>query len=500
MPEPDYGRLAGPVAQRVRSALSELRAAERDPAVTGVDLGRVYGEAGQLLMANELNAAAIACLRNATSSDPADARWPYLLGYLLQSTGRPETAAAAYSEALDRAPGDALVRYRLASVLLDLGRIEEAATRLAADGESAELAAGFAELRARLAATRGELDVAIERYRAALRLAPEATRLHYPLATLLRQRGDLEDANHHAGQAATGEIPLPDPWLAEVASYVAGPQGYLVRGLRAEAAGDLQAAKRALGKAVELAPEDPQTHLNLGAVLLSLDELEEAERHLEAALRLRSDYAEAHHNLARIAEQRGDLPTALDHYRRAAELAPHNAEFRFPYARLLIAAGRQDAAIPQLRAVLRDAPTDLGTRFLLAVALEGSGQRTRAQQVAAEAFELAPDDSHVAELYVRLTSTTAGVPDAERERSLALARRLYEGQDRSPNSAEALAMALAAAGRFGEAAELQRAIVESVPDGVPEVTVSHLRRHLERYEAGLRADRAWTASPVPSAD
>lgn len=480
VPEPDIGTLAAPVAQRVRAALEKLRLAEAEDATAEAERGRLFGRAGQLFYANALSSAAEACLHNATLLDPKEPRWPYLLGALLQGLGRSQEAVDAYESTLARTPDQPQVRYRLVSTLLDLGRLDEAEASLAAAARAADLPVGFAELAARLAAARGKTEEAIRRYEEALRLAPQATRLHFPLATLYRQLGKTEEADRHARQAGSGEVPIPDPWLTEVADHAAGPQGLVHRGLRAQSDGDLEEAERALRKAVELAPSNPQAHQNLGAVLLSRGALTEAERHLHEALRLRPDYPEAHYNLARVAEERGDTRRALDHYARMAELATHWPKYRLPYVRLLLAARRPAQAVRELEAVVRDAPASLEARFLFVVALEATGERRQAQEEAVAALRVAPEAPELIELYVRLTATTDGLAEGERQQALTAARRLYEEQNRSPSSADALAMALAANGRFEEAVDLQQALVEGFPGSAPEPTLQHLRRNLDQ--------------------
>ena len=61
---------------------------------------------------------------------------------------------------------------------------------------------------------------------------------------------------------------------------------------------NLQAARRAIARALELAPDNPAYHHNLAGVLSSLGRIHEAEGHFREALRLRPDYAEAFYNMS----------------------------------------------------------------------------------------------------------------------------------------------------------------------------------------------------------
>src|SRR5262245_2230427 len=74
--------------------------------VKGPELGAAYGELGMLLQAAEHPEAAEPCYRNAQTLMPADPRWPYYLGRLYQTTGRPSESEAAFARALELQPDD----------------------------------------------------------------------------------------------------------------------------------------------------------------------------------------------------------------------------------------------------------------------------------------------------------------------------------------------------------------------------------------------------------
>jgi tetratricopeptide (TPR) repeat protein len=73
----------------------------------------------------------------------------------------------------------------------------------------------------------------------------------------------------------------------------------------------------AFGRALQLVPDFPEAHTNLGNVLFSLHRLPEAVDHYRAAIRLKPDYADAHYNLGlalralgRAQEASAELATA----------------------------------------------------------------------------------------------------------------------------------------------------------------------------------------------
>jgi tetratricopeptide (TPR) repeat protein len=122
----------------------------------------------------------------------------------LVNLGRGDEALAAYRRAVATAPDDPSVRLRYAEALEFLGRGGEAAAERrraaalsSASGEPVELLAG----QGRLAAGRGDLDTAAERYRQALAAAPDRADVRFALANVLAQQG-----RHDAALAELGRV------------------------------------------------------------------------------------------------------------------------------------------------------------------------------------------------------------------------------------------------------------------------------------------------------
>lgn len=94
------------------------------------------------------------------------------------------------------------------------------------------------------------------------------------------------------------------------------------QGMAAAEANDLKQAEKHFAAAASLAPSDPSTRNNYGAILMRLGRTEEARREFEASLRLNPDQLNALTNLAQIHFDRGqpdDLQTARGLLERAAK-------------------------------------------------------------------------------------------------------------------------------------------------------------------------------------
>jgi tetratricopeptide (TPR) repeat protein len=93
------------------------------------------------------------------------------------------------------------------------------------------------------------------------------------------------------------------------------PDAHLNLGRLRHEMGDLEAAEKHYRTALEAQPEEPTTAFNLGVVLQDLERLEEAAAAYEKTLELDGRFADAHYNLAGIYETLGRPQAAFRHLR-----------------------------------------------------------------------------------------------------------------------------------------------------------------------------------------
>ncbi len=97
---------------------------------------------------------------------------------------------------------------------------------------------------------------------------------------------------------------------------------YFFRSIAHQHRGDLEAARADAQRSVDLAPEDPAAHFQLGTLSLSLDDLETAERHLSVATQLLPTEPRVLNNLGIVLEKQKEYSRAFLAYVRATELGP----------------------------------------------------------------------------------------------------------------------------------------------------------------------------------
>lgn len=127
--------------------------------------------------------------------------------------------------------------------------------------------------------------------------------------------------------------------------------------------GQLDLAKRAYRKALELDPEYVGALIGLGEIEDQLGQAEPALKRLEAAIELDPQKAEAHFARGRILEASGRADEALAAYFRTLELDPSMAPVILRIATLQLGRHEPEQALTRLDQVLELTPDDPEARF-----------------------------------------------------------------------------------------------------------------------------------------
>jgi Tfp pilus assembly protein PilF len=207
-----------------------------------------------------------------------------------------DSAAATYEQALAAAPGDPVLHGNFGMVELLRGRTAEAAAEwrrtLAAVPTHTKIRNNLAMALAELGAT----AEALEQLQISLQFDREAPTTHLLLATVHRQRGEID------------------------------------------------LAKREYRRVLELRPEQTEALVELGTILEGEGELDQAAALYRRAVAATPPSGAAHFALGRLAEKKGDLAAAVDAYLAGLRLEPRETEIRRHAIELLDRLGRRDEA------------------------------------------------------------------------------------------------------------------------------------------------------------
>jgi tetratricopeptide (TPR) repeat protein len=488
---PDVSKNPPAVQQQLRDEFARLTQKQQQPGTPAGELAEAYGRMGMLFMAAEYFAEAETALGDAAALAPSDRRWPYYLGHLYRTRGDAARSAAAFEKAVAADGSYAPALVYLGNAYLDQGKPEAAEPlymrALAQDPRM--VAALFGLGRAALA--RRDYQAAISRFEQALSIDPQATPVHYSLGLAYRGAGQLDRAEAHlAAGARSGELKPPDPLLDDVDAALESAVAYEVRGARALDKGDWNGAVQLFRRGLELSPDEPSLRHKLGTALAMTGDQQGAFAAFEETARRSPSFVKAHYSLALIYAASGQTARAIDEFTTALRYQPNYVEAHLQLAELLRHNGRPEAALPHYEQALTLDPRLAEALYGDAMALVRLRRYREARDRLADGVARHPDRPGFA---VALARVLAAAPDdAVRDpaRALALAEGVPPDTQRTFDWGIAMAMALAANGRFDEAAMLQQQAIDFAA-GDPRVT-RQLTATLRLYQQRRPCRTPWS--------
>jgi tetratricopeptide (TPR) repeat protein len=156
--------------------------------------------------------------------------------------------------------------------------------------------------------------------------------------------------------------------------------GHYMLGLSAWKAGELDRARSAFERSLELDPKHVKTLLNLSRVLIEQGKPRDALTHVTTAVELDSMSGDVHRMMGRVRTELRQPNEAVESYRLALSLQPTDVWSMNNMALVLIQQGRFDEALPPLaRAVQLDSSVAVFHNNL-GIVLERTGHYTMAAQ------------------------------------------------------------------------------------------------------------------------
>ena len=309
----------------------------------------------------------------------------------------------------------------------------EAADRLIAEGNRAEDA--------------GRVEEACERYRDAVRAAPDYARAHLNLGIGLEAAGAVEQAIP-SYQAALAIDPA-DPYAA----YNFGKLLYTH--------GRPQEAEPLLRQALQNRPAFPEAQVVLSRVLEAQGNLGAAAAALEIAMRLRPNDFGALFLYAGVLLKQERLDEAQAALKRALAIEPDNTDANYALASLHIARGKPGDAEALLRTVLKRDPASVEARVRLYEICDARGDLPAAAAELEAVLKLKPDWADALFNYGNVLRKLTRLSDAETAFRRALAADPGHAQ-----ACRALGGVLLGQCRTDDALGLYRAARERLPDNL----------------------------------
>lgn len=263
----------------------------------------------------------------------------------------------------------------------------------------------------------GRFEQALSGLRRALQRAPRDGRVHYLMASVLRDSGKPAEALSHAQSAAASSPQEPairyllaqtledskqitaaiEQLQAAVSMKPAFPEAHHYLGLLLADANRSQEALDAFQTALRYRPAYPRAWHNFGSLLRDLRRFPQAERAFREAIRLQPDYALAHASLGLLLRDIGQRQQAIIALSRSYELQPKRIETILALGNLLRMDGQYDAGLRVYQSGLNlDRQGDARVHMGLAFCLAQRGDTTEAKSTYRRAGELLGGDLRAA--------------------------------------------------------------------------------------------------------
>jgi tetratricopeptide (TPR) repeat protein len=504
IPQPELEGVDQPVQEQIRVARAALAATLARSNGSSVEKATAFGTLGQIYQAYGFNDSALASYQNAAKLEPQSFRWQYYAGYLHQLDGDTESALREYQRAVTLKPNSATTMLRLGNLELGANHLESAKSWFAKSMAQRNLSAAAAMTGlGKIALIEHRYPAALKYFNDALGREPQASSIHYQLAMTYRALGDLRQMQENMQARGEVEPTIHDPLLDEIRVLKQGKVGLLERGsaaIREKRFSDAIAAYRQLVKI------DPSaiSYMYLGVALAKAGQGSEALQQYTHASQLDPNNAPVQYNIGILLIDAGKEELAIPHFQEAIRLDPGLADYHFQLANLLMRRKKDEEAGREYGIVASLEPQNGFARLMQAMAAVHAGAYSQARTLLEDASVALPQDPDIANALARLL---AAAPDAalrNESRALQIIESLVQRQQGdSLEEGITLAMALAATGRFQEAAATQRAIIYEVKKSQETDLVRLLGQNLDLYEREKPCRRPWASddpifTPVPN--
>ena len=497
---PELSRADAPVQAQIRESYEAVRQARASRTAVDAELAAAFGRYAMLLHAAEYLEAAAPAYRNAQALQPRDPRWPYYLAQVYRNTGDIPRSMDAFRRVLALQPDDVAALVWLGRLHLDLGDpaaaepLFQKAQSLAPRAVAAHVGLGQAGL------AKKDYARAAQWFESALAIDPSAASVYSPLAMAYRGMGQLAKAESLAGQWRNSEIPVPDPRTLELDTTLRSGLAYELRGVAALDVGDYARAASLFREGLQYAPAGSalarSVRHKLGTALALSGDTAGAAREFEETVRVAprnaidEPAAKASYSLGLLHAAQGRLSQATGHLQAALEYNPNYLEARVALADALRTSGRPAAAMPHYAEAVRVSPRATGARLGHALVLAELGRYAEARASIEASVAAQPDRPELRLALVRILAASPDPVVRDGARAVTLARQLASSSA-GGEIGEVLAMALAEAGAFGEAAAVQRRVMDGARQAGREDEARRLTPALRLYESGRALRDPW---------
>lgn len=516
VPVPDLSRLPADKAKALRDARIDFE--KMKPTLVGDKLAGAYALLGSFYAQGGFYPEAAVALEDAAALAPNDARWIYAQGILARIQNQNPAAQQYFEKAFAIDQHYLPMRMALVNIRIEQGDLD-GAKKLLTDytaGNPTD-AVSYAML--------GEIDLKQKRYAEAVEATnkalandPQATKLYAQLADAYTGAGNAKAASEARAKVGQGAPSLGDPIMlgllqtqvtppapapaqsqAADKNEAAAPSGVSPAALRAltptrEAeflleTGQYDAARQKLDGALRSRPNDSELLYTYARVEAADGNLAQAKSRAQAAIDANPRDPAAWAVLGRVLEMSKDDRGAQEAYEKSLAIDP-KSDAEVAVGNLLMRNGRYDDAAASYRKLAQAAPGDAEAWTRLMAAQAAAGKCAAAIREINGVLAKDARNGILMQLFVRLTATCPASTSEEKRMALDYGEKLYHQSDAAP-VAEAYALALAANGKWDDAAKIQQGAMFVLVRNNRKGELPGYRDFLQQFQAHKLPDKPW---------
>ncbi len=492
LPNPDISG-AEPAA---REAMNEARAATEkalmDSTIDAKQLAWEYGNLGNLYQLYNINRLADSCYDNARAVEPNNFRWIYYDAYLSLILGRSKQAIEDFNQALALETNYPPIQLHMGHAWYDLGEFDKAERTLKTAVDNPGLRPTALYYLGQIALLNKRFKDAIDRFEEVLRLDPDASKVHYPLASAYRAVGNAEQTRRHLALRGERMPQIEDQLIAELNRLNTGGRPFFISALQAVQKRDYNSANLSFRQGLERDPTNNNARLSLARSLFLAGEPDQAAKELDKVLDQRPNNSLALFLKGTTLDLNGEIDKAVAHYKQVIKIDKKHAGAHFFLAnRLMLSSNYAEAATHYSAAIAADAGNPLARLFNLVARYRSGEDAQKIIEKLEQEIGRQPDPQMYQYALVRLLATSENAQVRDPARALELSKMLAIQQG-IPPYLELLAIAYAANGEFEQAAALQQQLVASLQWMPPGPDHTRLQNTLDSYRQGnLPPSRPW---------
>lgn len=429
-------------------------------APAGTPPARVFDAIGVWFAQNGNQNCAAAAFSHAIRLEPHLAEAHFDLGLVRQSQQRNADAASEFRLALQYDPALLQAHCALGSSLDDPVQAE-AEFRRALEKDSQTVCAldGLAQALVK----ERRYDAAIDYWRQALRVQPDASDMQLALAAAMYKAAKARQANGLPAADGEGVADAIGLLNGLIKNHPDMTSAYFTLGnIYANERRDREAADEYR----EVTRRNPKDSVALSAQVRALIDASAYNEALVSAgnyVRLKPNDPSGHVMLGTVYQQLGDYAKAEPELEIGAAKAPGDFEARYQLGLVLARMGKPDRALPQLRKAVELKPSDRAAQYQLVAVLRSLGQSQEATQLVAKLRNEQSDESLNSQLASEGTKANDLLQAGKPAEAAQIYRHMLEENPGSAQTAYNLALALEAINDVKGAEETLREAVNFEP-------------------------------------